>query len=77
MPAANPLTEEPKAVSVIDDDKQLQLFENQVWFDGVQRSAGVMVPKGDYVLEAEDDDYFYFKAPTQIEFRIFTDGGYD
>ena len=76
LPATNPLASETMVVSSVSGDKQLQLHKDQVWFDGPSRSLGIMIPKGDYVLSAEDEDYLYFKAPAQIELRIFSEGGY-
>jgi len=43
-------------------------------FAGPLMDRGVRFPGGVYVLEAEDADYWYFRAPAPIEFRILRGG---
>lgn len=55
----------------------LTLNEPEVWLDGdIVRPAtkGIRLPSGEYVLEAEDADYLYYRAPERFEYRIFQDG---
>ena len=52
----------------------LTLREPMVRLDAARATRGIRLPSGDYVLEAEDADYLYYRAPERIEFRIFADG---
>jgi hypothetical protein len=55
----------------------LTLNEPEVWLDAdLVRPAtkGLRFPSGEYDLEAEDADYFYYRAPERIEARFFQDG---
>ncbi|WP_428240172.1 hypothetical protein [Gynuella sp.] len=55
-----------------DTNKNVTLIDSMVWYD-FNRSHGILFPEGEYVLEAEDDDYYYFTAPSSLEFRTFQD----
>jgi hypothetical protein len=35
---------------------------------------GLRFPPGVYALEADDDDYWYFRSPASLEFRTFENG---
>ncbi|WP_428241154.1 hypothetical protein [Gynuella sp.] len=69
--ALNPITNEVRNVQLKQDgSKSVTLFDSMVWYD-LNQSNGILFPAGQYILEAEDDDYYYFKAPTSLEFRTF------
>jgi hypothetical protein len=56
------------------NDKTIIFNDSMVWGDrpwGLTRA--IRFPKGKYIIEAEDDEYYYFKAPANIEYRIFKD----
>lgn len=54
----------------------LVLDESMVWLDQavMAPTRGIRFPAGNYILEAEDGDYRYYRAPTSIEYRVFKDG---
>jgi hypothetical protein len=72
----SPVTNEDRAVSPLTAQTRAVLFkESMVWYDqGPAPTRGVKLPEGAYVLEAEDTDYRYFHAPSQIEYRRFQNG---
>jgi hypothetical protein len=62
---------------VAQSSKTLTLNEAMVFFDQggfLSPNRGLRLREGTYILEAEDDDYLYYKAPQQIEYRVFRDG---
>jgi hypothetical protein len=49
--------------------------ERMVWYNQPRNpTRGIRFPAGTYRLEAEDDEYRYFRAPSDVEYRIFRDG---
>jgi hypothetical protein len=73
----DPVTAEKRQVAPITDEKKtVMLSEPIVWLDAPAYHAakGVRLPQGLYTLEAEDDDYLYFRAPSPLEMRILQDG---
>lgn len=71
----NPVATESRAVqSVSDAAKTLTVTDGMVWYDAAPATRGLRFPPGRYTLEAEDADYWYFRAPAPLEFRIFADG---
>jgi hypothetical protein len=42
--------------------------------DPVRTAHGIRLLDGTYALEAEDDDYLYYRAPQKIEYRVFKNG---
>jgi len=76
MPARNPVAAEDRHVkSVATRDKEVVLKEAIVWFDRHPNATrGIRFPEGTYKIEAEDDEYYYFAAPKDIEYRVFRDG---
>lgn len=62
------------ARAALDPSKSIQT-EGMLWVDYPPKPArGVRFPEGKYVLEAEDDEYLYFRAPKPLEFRYFNHG---
>ena len=71
----NPITNESRAVRVAADGaKTVTVPEGMVWYDSPQRGHGLRFPPGRYTLEAEDNDYWYFRSPAPLEFRDFQNG---
>lgn len=57
-----------------DPSKTVTVSEGMVWYATPSRSSGLRFPPGTYALEAEDDDYWYFRSPSPLEFRSFSNG---
>lgn len=36
----------------------------------------VIIPEGEYIFEAEDDTYLYFRSPEPLEYRMYRKEGY-
>lgn len=58
----------------LDQKKEVVFNQPMVWYDGVRALRGILFSEGIYSLEAEDDEYYYFKAPKELEYRIFENG---
>lgn len=72
VPPLDPIVNEVREVRELSDPARTMTFhEARVWFNGpVSRATkGVRLPDGVYVLEAEDKDYLYFRAPALIQMR--------
>lgn len=51
---------------------KLKLKEAMVWLDNPEAPVrGIRLPSGFYKIEGEDEEYFYFKAPIDVEYRKF------
>ncbi len=72
----NPTMNEPRIVSAVEvQNKHVILNDSMVWYDDAyNKTRGILFPKGRYILEAQDDDYYYFKAPSQFDYRTFENG---
>jgi len=73
----DPVTAEQRTiVPTQDDGKTVTLSEPIVWLNAPadRASKGIRLPAGVYRLEAEDADYWYFRAPSPIEMRILDEG---
>lgn len=73
----DPVTaDERSVVPVSAGSKTVTFVEPVVWLDapGKLASRGVRLPPGVYRLEAENDQYLYFRAPQPIEMRVLKDG---
>ena len=59
-----------------DPSKVVEFINPVVWLDRPQpfASRGVRLLPGRYELEAENEDYFYFRAPSAIEMRVLDSG---
>lgn len=69
-------SEQRKVASVTDESKTVTLSEPIVWLNApaYRASKGIRLPQGQYRLEAEDEDYLYFRAPAPIEMRLLQHG---
>ncbi|WP_137671914.1 hypothetical protein [Agarivorans sp. Toyoura001] len=67
---------EERLVSVIEmPTRSLSFTDAVVWLDNAQQGKrGVRFLQGEYALEAEDDDYWYFHAPSVIEMGVLEGG---
>ena len=76
MPPQSPVTGEDRAVTPLQmQEKQVVFKEAMVWLDRTfSPTRGIRFPEGVYTLEAEDKEYYYFRAPRDIEYRVFEDG---
>jgi hypothetical protein len=72
----SPVTNESRTVSPLPNQtKSVTFKEAMVWYDSASMpTKGIRFPNGTYLLEAEDKDYFYFQAPSQIEYRTIQNG---
>lgn len=71
----NPVASETRTVRMTADlAKTLSVPEGMVFYDKQPATRGLRFPPGTYVLEAEDDDYWYLRSIKPIEFRVFKDG---
>lgn len=73
----DPVTAEQRKVAPLtDESKTVTLTEPIVWLNAPahRASKGLRLPQGLYSLEAEDEDYLYFRAPAPIEMRVLQDG---
>jgi hypothetical protein len=57
-----------------DAAKTVTVSEAMVWYASASQDYAVRFPPGIYELEATDDDYWYFRCPTPLEFRHFARG---
>lgn len=68
MPGAT--FQERTVTRVSNASKTVTFVEPMVWLDSpAAETKGIRFPAGVYQLEAEDDDYFYYRAPQPIEVR--------
>jgi hypothetical protein len=75
LPAFDPTTSVALVVrAASDSSKTVAIPNGMVWYASPAQSSGIRFPAGTYVLEAEDDDYWYFRSPTPLEFRSFVHG---
>jgi hypothetical protein len=71
MPPQNPVVDETHAVQAAQDSSRtITIGSGMVWYN-IERTKGIRFPPGTYVLEAQDANYWYFRSPTPLEFRVF------
>jgi hypothetical protein len=72
----NPVTnEEFEAAPVSDPARSVEFLEPMVWVDYPGRPTnGVRFLPGVYVLEAESEEFMYFRSPARLEIRALKDG---
>jgi hypothetical protein len=73
----DPVTaEQRKVTAAADEAKTITLSEPIVWLNAPahRASKAVRLPQGRYTLEAEDEEYLYFRAPSAIEMRLLEQG---
>ena len=60
-----------RQVTPITGEKTVTFIEPVVRGDGgLGETKTIIFPAGIYTLEAEDSDYFYFRAPAPLEYRV-------
>ena len=75
LPPLNPVSSEDRTVNSVSDQQKNVIFnQSMVWYDSLRKTRGILFPEGKYQLEAEDNEYYYFKAPKELEYRIFENG---
>lgn len=63
--------EERPVTQVSEPASKVQFNDALVWLDSAQQGKrGVRFLKGEYPLSAEDDEYWYFQAPSVIEMAV-------
>lgn len=71
----DPHVSETRFVSALNDSSmRISVPEGMIWYDSAMKSSGLRFPEGGYLLEAEDEEYWYFRAPSPLEFRKFSSG---
>ena len=71
----DPHASETRIVSSANDpSKRITVPEGMIWYDSPMKSSGLRFPPGIYQLEAEDEEYLYFRAASPLEFRNFSGG---
>ena len=66
--SVNPVTAESRAVYGVNKEvRTLTILSRQTFHDSKAKVYSLTIPKGAYTLEAQDEDYWYFKAPTLLE----------
>jgi hypothetical protein len=72
----SPLTNKAHVVSPLTNQTNAVVFkEPMVWYDQTfAPTRGIRFPQGTYLLEAEDSEYRYFRAPSRIEYRVLQNG---
>ncbi|MCR6656022.1 MAG: hypothetical protein NVV63_09425 [Opitutus sp.] len=71
--ALNPVASEIRSVRPATDEKTVTVPQGMGWYDARRATRGLRFPPGTYVLEAENDEYWYFRSPRPLEFRVFSD----
>lgn len=72
----SPLTNERRNVHLEQDtSKTITVTEAMVWYDASPPAHGLRFPAGIYVLEAQDDEYWYMRSGVPLEFKEFRKGG--
>jgi hypothetical protein len=50
------------------------VVNGMVFYDAKPATRGIKLPAGHYVSEAEDLEYWYFRAPAPVEMKTFQNG---
>ncbi len=72
--AAAQMQAESRTVKEVSDPARSLLISEAMIFQDFSKTHGIRFTPGTYRLEAEDDDYFYYRAPDQIEYRVIRNG---
>lgn len=71
----NPVTSETRPVYPVPGIKSaITVLKAQVFFDSKSKVYSVTVSPGRFVLDAQDEDYWYFRAPTAMQRAIYDSG---
>jgi hypothetical protein len=72
----NPLTNERRNVHLEQDkSKTVTLTNDMTRYDASRPTHGIRFPAGIYLLEAEDEDYWYMRSSVPLEFTDYRKGG--
>ena len=75
LPPFDPMTSENFTVQpATDATKTLTVNGEMVFYSDPSQAHGIRFPPGIYSLEAEDNDYWYFRSPSALEFRDSKNG---
>ncbi len=75
LPPLNPVISEDRSVAPsLNLENSIVLKDSMVWYNKMPPTRGIKFPSGIYQLEAEDHEYYYFKAPHKIDYKVFKDG---
>lgn len=81
LPAGAPERAENRTVTpATSTSRTLTIIEPMVLAnsrDIRENGKGVRLPSGAYKLEAEDAQYYYFRAPVHLEYRVIIQGATD
>jgi hypothetical protein len=58
-----------------DPSKTLTVKVAMEWYDGSKPTHGIRFPVGVYLLEGQDDQYWYLRSSVPLEFKEFKRGG--
>jgi hypothetical protein len=72
----NPVTNERRSVHLEHDpSRTLTVKSDMLWRDGSPPAHELRFPAGIYVLEAEDDEYWYLRGAVPLEYKAFPKRG--
>jgi hypothetical protein len=75
LPPFDPVTSENFSVRpTTDTTKALTVTGGMVFYSDPSQAHSIRFPPGTYALEAEDDDYWYFRSPSPLELRDAQNG---
>ena len=75
LPPFDPMTAENLTVQpATDATKTLTVKDSMVFYSDPSQAHAIRFPPGTYALEAEDNDYWYFRSPSPLEFRDANNG---
>jgi hypothetical protein len=75
LPPLDAITAETYTVQpATDTTMSLTVTDSMVFYSDPSQAHGIRFPPGTYALEAEDNDYWYFRSPSPLEFRDLKDG---
>ncbi len=75
LPPFDAVTSESFTVQpATDAAKTLTVTGGMAFYSDPSQAHGIRFPPGTYALEAEDDDYWYFRSPSPLEFRDSKNG---
>lgn len=75
LPPFDAMTSENFTVQpATDATKTLTVNRDMVFYSDPSQAHGIRFPPGTYALEAEDNDYWYFRSPSPLEFRDSKNG---
>lgn len=71
IPEPSPLANEERPVRQVEDSQMTVTVHEQLsFFDDEEPARGIVLPAGTYELNAEDDEYYYFRAPDRLLYRV-------